>query len=235
MRQYHHLLCKAATTNKRNLLRQRHGASTSRLVVLVNCWKSTGCFRLIFNWSSHNVYMHWSLNKPWDSWYPIGNPGRKGGHRQTFLADIGLIPDIKIPFYCWQGSTTYHSEGLAIRLGRGKLLPLLAVSRLGSRSSMSSTSSCSSTSWSRMHLTEYWPNTPSCAAGEQKQKIIRIKVGLKSSLSALASPAVYAPAPGPAYELQPPDGRDSISKEPRPVSTAVHPVEQTQEAVVNKQ
>lgn len=63
-------------------------------------------------------------------------------------------------------STAYHSEGLAIRPGLGRAFALLdepeqdepTVSRLGSNSSISSTSSCSSTSWSRMHLTEYCPN-----------------------------------------------------------------------------
>ena len=64
----------------------------------------------------------------------------------------------------------YHREGLAMRLGLGSVLARLGepegdelrVSRHGSNSSISSTSSCSSRSWSRMHLTEYWPNTVSC-------------------------------------------------------------------------
>lgn len=64
---------------------------------------------------------------------------------------------------------THHREGLAMRLGLGRVLARPdepegdepRVSRLGSNSSINSTSSCSSTSWSRMHLTEYWPNTQS--------------------------------------------------------------------------
>lgn len=69
--------------------------------------------------------------------------------------------------------TTYHRDGLAMRPGLGRALARPdepegdepRVSRLGSNSSISSTSSCSSTSWSRMHLTEYWPNTQSCERG----------------------------------------------------------------------
>lgn len=74
----------------------------------------------------------------------------------------------------------YHREGLAMRLGLGKVFALRGepegeeprVSRLGSKSSISSTSSCSSTSWSRMHLTEYWPNMQSCR-GQKKKFILK--------------------------------------------------------------
>lgn len=63
-----------------------------------------------------------------------------------------------------------------MRLGLGRVLPRLKepegdwsrVRRLGSNSSISSTSSCSSTSWSRMHLTEYWPNTQSYVKTESR-------------------------------------------------------------------
>lgn len=72
----------------------------------------------------------------------------------------------------------YHMEGLAMRLGLGRVLVRVgepegdepSVSRAGSNSSMSSTSSCSSTSWSNMHLTEYWPNAQSCKDQEQSKK-----------------------------------------------------------------
>lgn len=64
---------------------------------------------------------------------------------------------------------THHIEGRAMKLGLDRALARLEepegdeerVSRLGSSSSISSTSSWSSTSWSRMHLTEYWPKTQS--------------------------------------------------------------------------
>lgn len=103
----------------------------------------------------------------------------------------------------WPSSATYQSEGLAIRLGLGRQLPLLAepgqadpaVSRLGSKSSMSSTSSCSSTSWSRMHLTEYWPNTPSCAAGRKKKKRKKESEKMKTSEEDRACPCSLALRP----------------------------------------
>lgn len=71
-------------------------------------------------------------------------------------------------FIC-NGVATYHIEGLAMKLGLGRALAWLdepegdeeRVSRLGSSSSISSTSSWSSTSCSRMQLTEYWPKTQS--------------------------------------------------------------------------
>lgn len=70
---------------------------------------------------------------------------------------------------------THHREGLAMRPGLGRVLARPdepegdepRVSRLGSNSSINSTSSCSSTSWSRMHLTEYWPNTQSYEKTDQ--------------------------------------------------------------------
>lgn len=57
----------------------------------------------------------------------------------------------------------YQREGLEMKLGLGRALARvgdpegdeLRESRLGSSSSISSTSSCSRTSWSRMHRTEY--------------------------------------------------------------------------------
>lgn len=81
----------------------------------------------------------------------------------------------------------YHREGLAMRLGLGKVFALRGepegeeprVSRLGSKSSISSTSSCSSTSWSRMHLTEYWPNMQSCRG--QKKKVYLKKTKQKQT------------------------------------------------------
>lgn len=75
------------------------------------------------------------------------------------------------------GKITYHKDGLATRLGLGRVLARLGepegdelrVSTLGSSSSISSTSSCRSTSWSRMHLTEYCPKTLSCVATKRIQ------------------------------------------------------------------
>lgn len=71
-----------------------------------------------------------------------------------------------------------------MRLGLGSVFARLdepegdepKVSRLGSNSSISSTSSCSSTSWSRMHLTEYWPKTQSYETKKrEKKEILREK------------------------------------------------------------
>lgn len=86
---------------------------------------------------------------------------------------------VSYPVYmCVSFLTMYHREGLAMRPGLGRVLARLdepegdepRVSRLGSNSSISSTSSCSSTSWSRMHLTEYWPNTQSYKKTETREK-----------------------------------------------------------------
>lgn len=88
---------------------------------------------------------------------------------------------------CVSFPTTYQREGLAMRLGLGRVFARLdepegdepRVSRLGSNSSISSTSSWSSTSWSRMHLTEYWPNTPSYTktekSAEKEEMLLKIK------------------------------------------------------------
>lgn len=69
----------------------------------------------------------------------------------------------------------YPCEGEARRRGQGRELSLLGepegeaprVSRLGSNSSISSTSSWSNTSWSRIDCTVYWPNTQSYREGER--------------------------------------------------------------------
>lgn len=81
-----------------------------------------------------------------------------------------------------------------MRLGLGRVFARLEepegdeprVSRLGSNSSISSTSSCSSTSWSRMHLTEYWPNTQSYMKTEKSAES-KTRVKLLVSLPAFLS------------------------------------------------
>lgn len=97
-------------------------------------------------------------------------------------------------------ATTYQKEGLAMKLGLGSRfarlegpeVEVLRVRRLGSNSSINSTSSCSSTSWSRMHLTEYWPNTQSykrgwfflkCCEIRDKNKTLKLLVLLPAFLS----------------------------------------------------
>lgn len=104
---------------------------------------------------------------------------------------------------------TYHKEGLAMKLGLGKAFARpdepegdeLRVSRLGSSSSINSTSSWSSTSWSRMHLTEYWPNTLSWNKGE-RMKMTCLKLKQRKIAGLTASIALhflfYIPAAGPA-------------------------------------
>lgn len=63
----------------------------------------------------------------------------------------------------------------------------------------------------------------------------KMKTSGEDRARSLARSPAYAPAPGPAYETQPPGGRDSISTEAPPASTAAHPAEQTQNTVVNLQ
>lgn len=75
-----------------------------------------------------------------------------------------------------------------MRLGLGRELARagepdgdeLRESRLGSSSSISSTSSCSRTSWSRMHLTEYWPNAESCRDANTDRLKFKKKGGFPS-------------------------------------------------------
>lgn len=92
-------------------------------------------------------------------------------HIERFVSSSVFMPLIEHLYeYFWK--VTYHKDGLAMRLGLGRVLARLGepegdelrVSTLGSNSSISSTSSCRSTSWSRMHLTEYCPKTLSCVA-----------------------------------------------------------------------
>ncbi len=140
---------------------------------------------------------------------------------------------------------SYHREGLAMRPGLGRVLARLdepegeepRVSRLGSNSSISSTSSCSSTSWSRMHLTEYWPNTQSYKKRETCEKRClerRDPFNKRKSGAAGFSASIpfcfpfYLPAAAPAYEMQPPGEPDSTSTRLQPVSISVLPANHKQ-------
>lgn len=96
-------------------------------------------------------------------------------HIESFVSSSVFMPLIELYEDLWK--ITYHKDGLAMRLGLGRALARLGepegdelrVSTLGSSSSISSTSSCRSTSWSRMHLTEYCPKTLSCVATKRRQ------------------------------------------------------------------
>lgn len=120
-----------------------------------------------------------------------------------------------------------------MRLGLGREFALLdepegdepRVSRLGSSNSISSTSSCSSTSWSRMHFTEYWPNTQSYKTMPFKKKKSEV-TGFTASIP-FRFP-FYLPDADRAYEMQPPGELDSISTQLQPASTSNLPANDTQ-------
>lgn len=129
-----------------------------------------------------------------------------------------------------------------MRLGLGRELALFdepegnepRMSRLGSSNSISSTSSCSSTSWSRMHFTEYWPNTQSYKTREKRPE--KEKMPFKKEKSEVTGFTAsipfrfpfYLPDADRAYEMQPPGELDSISTQLQPASTSSLPANDTQ-------